>query len=89
MNKVKVAQIVPMLSPGGAERVAVHIARGLNRRRFETMLISFTGRVGCDLDQMLEAEGIEARYLGKHPGFDSLPQRPLGVNVRVLVSLLS
>jgi len=70
MNKVKVAQIVPMLSPGGAERVAVHIARGLNRRRFETMLISFTGRVGCDLDQMLEAEGIEARYLGKHPGFD-------------------
>ena len=70
MNKVKVAQIVPMLSPGGAERVAVHIARGLNRRRFETMVISFTGRVGCDLDHMLEAEGIEVRYLGKHPGFD-------------------
>jgi glycosyltransferase involved in cell wall biosynthesis len=70
MNKVKVVQIVPMLSPGGAERVAVHIARGLNRRRFETMAISFTGRVGCDLDHMLEEEGIEARYLSKHPGFD-------------------
>lgn len=70
MNKVKVAQIVPMLSPGGAERVAVHIARGLNRRRYEPLVISFTGRVGCDLDHMLEDAGIEVRYLGKHPGFD-------------------
>ena len=70
MNKVKVMQIVPMLSPGGAERVAVHIARGLNRRRYEPMVISFSGRVGCDLDYMLEDAGIEVRYLGKHPGFD-------------------
>jgi glycosyltransferase involved in cell wall biosynthesis len=70
MNKVKIAQIVPMLSPGGAERVAVHIARGLNRRRYEPLVISFTGRVGCDLDYILEDAGIEVRYLGKHPGFD-------------------
>ncbi len=70
MNKVKVIQIVPLLSPGGAERVAVHLARGLNRRRYETLLISLSGRVGCDLDHMLEESGIEARYLGKHPGFD-------------------
>jgi glycosyltransferase involved in cell wall biosynthesis len=70
MNKVKVVQIVPMLSPGGAERVAVHIARGLNRLRYEPLVISFAGRVGCDLDHMLEDAGIEARYLGKHPGFD-------------------
>jgi len=70
MSKIKVVQIVPMLSPGGAERVAVHIARGLNRRRYEPIVISFTGRVGCDLDHMLEEAGIEVRYLGKHPGFD-------------------
>jgi glycosyltransferase involved in cell wall biosynthesis len=70
MDKVKVVQIVPLLSPGGAERVAVHLARGLNRRRYETMVISFSGRVGCDLDHMLEEADIEARYLGKHPGFD-------------------
>jgi len=70
MNKIKVVQIVPLLSPGGAERVAVHLARGLNRRRYETLLISFSGRVGCDLDHMLQDAGIEARYLGKHPGFD-------------------
>jgi glycosyltransferase involved in cell wall biosynthesis len=70
MNKIKVMQIVPLLSPGGAERVAVHIARGLNRRRYEPIVISFSGRVGCDLDQMLEEAGIETRYLGKHHGFD-------------------
>ena len=70
MNKIKVVQIVPLLSPGGAERVAVHIARGLNRRRYQPIVISFSGRVGCDLDHMLEEAGIEVRYLGKHPGFD-------------------
>jgi len=70
MNRIKVVQIVPLLSPGGAERVAVHLARGLNRRRYEMLVISFSGRVGCDLDHMLEEADIEARYLGKHPGFD-------------------
>ena len=49
MNKIKVVHIVPMLSPGGAERVAVHIVRGLSRQRYEPIVISFTGRLGCDL----------------------------------------
>ncbi|MCU1241705.1 MAG: hypothetical protein JWO71_2431 [Candidatus Acidoferrum typicum] len=70
MNKVKVVHIVPMLSPGGAERVAVHIVRGLNRQRYEPIVISFTERLGCDLDSLLDEAGIEVRYLGKHPGFD-------------------
>ncbi|HEY4818063.1 MAG TPA: glycosyltransferase [Candidatus Acidoferrum sp.] len=70
MNKIKVVHIVPMLSPGGAERVAVHIVRGLSRQRYEPIVISFTGRLGCDLDTLLEEAGIEVRYLGKHSGFD-------------------
>src|SRR5260221_562552 len=70
MSRIKVVQIVPLLSPGGAERVAVHLATGLKRRRYETLVISFSGRVGCDLDHMLEEADIEARYLGKHRGFD-------------------
>jgi glycosyltransferase involved in cell wall biosynthesis len=70
MNKMKVVHIVPMLSPGGAERVAVHIVRGLNRQRYEPIVISFTERLGCDLDSLLEEAGVEVRYLGKHPGFD-------------------
>ena len=70
MNKIKVLHIVPMLSPGGAERVAVHIVRGLNPQRYEALVVSFSGRLGCDLDRMLEEAGIEVRYLGKRPGFD-------------------
>jgi glycosyltransferase involved in cell wall biosynthesis len=70
MKKIKVLQIVPMLSPGGAERVAVHIVRGLNRQRYEPMVVSFTERMNCDLDDLLDEAGIETRYLGKHPGFD-------------------
>jgi glycosyltransferase involved in cell wall biosynthesis len=70
MNKIKVSHIVPMLSPGGAERVAVHIVRRLDRQRYEPVVISFTRRLGCDLDRMLEEAGVEVRYLGKRPGFD-------------------
>ena len=70
MNKVRVLHVVPMLSPGGAERVAVHIVRGLNRERYEPIIVSFTGRIGCDLDNLLDDAGIEVRYLGKRPGFD-------------------
>src|SRR2546423_559314 len=70
MKKIKVMHIVPMLSPGGAERVAVHIVRGLSRQRYEPMVVSFTGRLDCDLDHLLDDAGIEVRYLGKRPGFD-------------------
>jgi len=70
MKKIKVVHIVPMLSPGGAERVAVHIVRGLDRQRYEPAVISYTGRLGCDLDGLLEEDGIKVWYLGKRPGFD-------------------
>jgi len=70
MKKLKVLHIVPMLSPGGAERVAVHIVRGLDRQRYEPVVISLTARLGCDLDRLLEEAGVEVRYLGKRPGFD-------------------
>ena len=62
--------IVPTLSPGGAERVAVHIVTGLNRQRYEAVVVSQSGRLKCDLDRLLEEAGVEVRYLGKTPGFD-------------------
>ena len=70
MNRIRVIHIVPMLSPGGAERVAVHIVNGLNRQRFEPIIISFADPMNCDLDQMLAQAGVEVRYLGKKSGFD-------------------
>lgn len=70
MNKIRVIHIVPMLSPGGAERVAVHIVSGLNRQRFEPIVISLASLMNCDLDQLLDEAGVEVRYLEKRPGFD-------------------
>jgi len=70
MNKIRVIHIVPMLSPGGAERIAVHIVSGLDRKRFEPIVVSLAGLMNCDLDQLLNEAGVEARYLGKSPGFD-------------------
>ncbi len=62
--------IVPLLGPGGAERVAVHIVAGLNRQRYEPVVVSLGGRLECDLDCLLEKAGVGVRYLGKRPGFD-------------------
>ena len=70
LNKVKVLHIVPMLSPGGAERVAVHIVTRLNRQRYEPVVVSLWGRMECDLDRLLAEAGVEVRYLDKRPGFD-------------------
>ena len=70
MKRIKVVHIVPMLSPGGAERVALHIVRGLNPRRYEPVVVSLMPRMDCELDHLLDASGVEVRYLGKHLGFD-------------------
>ena len=70
MKKIKVVHILPMLCPGGAERVAVHIVSGLDRQRFEPMLVSLMGRRDGELDRELDRTGVEVCYLGKHLGFD-------------------
>ena len=70
MKKIKVVHIVPMMGPGGAERVAVDIARGLNSERFETALVSIWRRTGCDLEHFLDDLGVPVSYLGKGWGFD-------------------
>lgn len=70
MKKMKVVHIVPMLCPGGAERVAVHIVSGLDRQRFEVAVISIWRRVGCGLERLLDSTDTRVWYLGKGPGFD-------------------
>ncbi len=70
MKKIKVVHIVPSLAPGGAERMAVHIVRGLNGERFEVAVVSISGRLGSDLERLLAESGLEVWYLGKKLGFD-------------------
>jgi len=54
---------------GGAERMVVHIARGLNSQRFEPAVVAYSGRFGSDLEHALEAAGIKTWFLDKGPGF--------------------
>jgi len=70
MKKTKVVHIVPMLGPGGAERVAVDIVGGLNRQKFDVAVISIWRRVGCELESFLDNFGVRVEYLGKGWGFD-------------------
>lgn len=77
MKKIKVVHIVPMLGPGGAERVAVHLVKGLNRQRFDPRVISIWHRVGCYLEKQLDEAGVPVEYLGKGPGFDGRTYRRL------------
>jgi glycosyltransferase involved in cell wall biosynthesis len=70
MKRLKVLHIVPMLGPGGAERVAVDIVMGLNRQRFEVAIVSIWGRVGCELEDALDHSDVGVEYLGKGAGFD-------------------
>jgi len=67
--KHRVLHILANLGAGGAERMAVYIVRGLNRHRFEPAVVAFSGRVGSDLEQQLDEDGLKTWFLGKGPGF--------------------
>jgi glycosyltransferase involved in cell wall biosynthesis len=68
--KIRVMEVLASLAPAGAERVAVALARGLDRTHFETAVVSlFPPRPG-GLEPELEACGVPVRHLGKRGGFD-------------------
>jgi glycosyltransferase involved in cell wall biosynthesis len=67
--KYRVLHILANLGAGGAERVVVHMVRGLNRQRFEPAVVAYSGRYGSDLEQKLDEDGIRTWFLGKGPGF--------------------
>src|SRR5260370_11232518 len=77
MKKIRVVHLIPTLMPGGAERMEVHIVRGLNGQRFEVALISVSRRVGSDLECLLAESGAKVWYLGKDLGFDYRTYRRL------------
>jgi glycosyltransferase involved in cell wall biosynthesis len=69
-KKIKVLHIVPALTPGGAERMVVHITRGLDRSRFEVAVVSIWRQVGSDLERLLDDSDADVFHLGKGRGFD-------------------
>lgn len=66
----RVLHVLANLGAGGAERMAVHILLGLDRRRFEPAVVAYSARYGSDLEQHLDRAGVKTWFLGKGPGFD-------------------
>ena len=69
-RKIRVLQVIPSLCPGGAERMVIHLVRGLDPSRYTVEVVSLADPAGTDLEQIAAAEGITVTYLGKRPGFD-------------------
>jgi len=68
---IRVLQIVPDLSLGGAERMAVHLVQHLDPARFEVALASLYDSADSELDRRLASSGQTVHYLGKRRGFDA------------------
>jgi glycosyltransferase involved in cell wall biosynthesis len=68
--KIRVLEVLATLKRAGAEQVAVALARGLDRQRFETALVSLFDPFPGGLEPALEEAGVRTWHLGKRRGFD-------------------
>src|SRR3972149_10022955 len=66
-DKLRILIITYTLEIGGAERVAVSIAKGLNKTKFEPIFCCFKGGA---LEKDLRDHGISVFNLNKSRGFD-------------------
>jgi glycosyltransferase involved in cell wall biosynthesis len=67
---VRVLHVTPSLAPYGAERIAAGLALGMNRERFQTIVVSLFGPQRDSLAPALEASGIPVVHLNKRRGLD-------------------
>jgi glycosyltransferase involved in cell wall biosynthesis len=65
-----VLEVLPTLKRAGAERMAVSLALGLDRRSFEVSAVSLYGAFPGGFEPDLEAGGVRCAHLGKRRGFD-------------------
>jgi glycosyltransferase involved in cell wall biosynthesis len=67
---IRVLEVLATLKRAGAERVAVSIATGLDRSRFEPAVVSLYNRFPAGLEAALAEHGIPVWHLGKRSGLD-------------------
>ncbi|NYJ28037.1 glycosyltransferase [Allomuricauda sp. ARW1Y1] len=60
-KKIKILLFIPSLTPGGAERVMLFIAKNLSQEKFNIKLVV----IGFENDTIYDTEGVEVIYL-KH-----------------------
>ena len=68
--KIRVLEVLATLRRAGAERVAVSIACGLDRSRFETEVVSLKPAFAGGFEPVLAEHGVPVKHLGKWNGLD-------------------
>jgi len=68
--KIRVLEVLASLRRGGAERMAVSLAHGLDRARFECEMVSLFDAFPEGFEAVLDAAAIRTHHLGKRPGLD-------------------
>lgn len=68
--KIRVLEVLATLKRAGAERTAVTLACGLDRKRFECSLVSLYDAFPEGFEPALAASGVPVHHLGKRRGFD-------------------
>ena len=63
-------QFFPNLPVGGAERMMVSLAKGLDHDRYDVRALTFFHEPTSPMVQELRESGVELMTLGKHRGFD-------------------
>ena len=67
---IKVMVVVPAIGTGGGEKVAITIAKYIDRKRFELLMVSLYPHQKTIYEKEIEEGNINLKYLNKHGGFD-------------------
>ncbi len=67
---IKVVQVIPAFTVGGAEWMAAHLAAHLPSQQFERLVISLHGPRNSPIEAYLARHGIPIFYINKRRGFD-------------------
>jgi glycosyltransferase involved in cell wall biosynthesis len=75
---VRIVQLIPALSVGGAERIVSLLALAQHRAGHAVTVVALGPRTGSWIEQELDDNGVETVFLDKSPGFDARALPRLG-----------
>lgn len=67
---IKVMMVVPSIGTGGGEKVAITIAKYIDREKFKLLMVSLYPHQETIYEKEINEENINIRYLNKHGGWD-------------------
>lgn len=70
--KKKIFLFIPTIGNGGAEKMVIDLAAGIDKTKYDVVLFSLYGKEKADIGRIRYAKssGVDVQYLGKKSGFD-------------------